>query len=68
MSAKEVTSALSILTSNGLKCCQDLADNYFVEAFIVNYFTGSTDDEVSKVSSDDDLTGTFRNNLTIHKC
>lgn len=40
----------------------------FVEAFIADYFTaGSTDDETSDVSSDDDLTGTFQCYLIISK-
>ena len=68
MTAKEVASALSVLTSDGLECCKDWADNCFVEEFIADYFTGSPDDEVSEVSSEDDLTGTFQSNSTISKC
>ena len=64
MAAKEVASALSVLTSDGLQCCKDWVDNCFVEAFIADYFTGSTDDEISEVS-DDDLNGTFQNNSSI---
>ena len=68
MTAKEVASALSFLTSDGLECCKDWADNYFIEVFIADYFTGSPDDEVSEVSSEDNLTGTFQSNSTIRKC
>ena len=68
MTAKEVASALSVLTSGGLECCKEWADNYFVEAFIADYFTGSPDDKVAKVSSEDGLTGTFQSNSTISKC
>ena len=61
MAAKEVASALGVLTSDGLQCCND---NCFVEAFIADYFTGSTDDKNSEVS-DDDLTGTFQSNSSV---
>ena len=64
MAAKEVASALGVLTSDGLQCCKDWVDNCFVEAFIADYFTGSTDDENSEVS-DDDLTGTFQSNSSV---
>ena len=60
MAAKEVASALALLTSNGLPSCKSWNDNCFVKAFIADYFTGSTDDETSDVSSDDDHTGTFQ--------
>ena len=68
MTAKEVASALSVLTSDGLECCKEWADNYFVEAFIADYFTASPDDEVFKVSSVNYLTGTFQSNSTVSKC
>ena len=59
MAAKEVASALALLTSDSLPSCKSWNDNCFVEAFIADYFTGSTD-ETSDLSSDDDLTGTFQ--------
>ena len=36
MSAKEIASVFSFLTSDGLECCKDWADNCFVEVFIVD--------------------------------
>ena len=50
MTAKEVASALSILTNDGFKCCQDWSDNCTVEAFVEEYF-------VFEESSDDDNNG-----------
>ena len=55
MATKEVASALALLTSDGLPSCKSWNDNCFVEAFIADYFTRSTDDKTFNVSSDDDI-------------
>jgi len=56
MAAKEVASALSVLTSDGFQRCQDWPDNCAIEALIEEYFTGSGNDEFEE-SSDDDNNG-----------
>ena len=58
MAAKEVASALSVLTSDGLEQrCQDWSDNCAIEALIADYFTGSGNNTECEDSSDDDYSG-----------
>ena len=57
MAAKEVASALSVLTSDGLERCQEWSDNCAIEVLIADYFTGSGNNTECEESSDDDHNG-----------
>ena len=57
MAAKEVASALSVLTSDGFQRCQDRSDNCAVEALVEEYFIESGNDLEFEESSDCDNNG-----------
>ena len=54
MAAKEVISALHVLTSHGHLCCKTWLDNSALEVLIMDYFAGSdkTFDESEASNSD----------------
>ena len=51
--AKEVASALDVLTSNGIHGCPSWCDNNAFEVLVADYFTRSADDSLEESDNDD---------------
>ena len=52
MAAKEVASALDVLTSNGIHECPSWCDNNAFEVLVADYFTRSVDDSLEESDND----------------